>query len=69
MTIQCDEQESFVGNKNNKQWVWLALDVNSGEIVGIFVGDRGSCWSYGIMAIVTWGISARGLLHRFLGGI
>jgi hypothetical protein len=48
---------SFVGNKGNKQWVWLAMDVNTGEIVGVFVGDRASCWSYGIMAIVAWGIS------------
>jgi IS1 family transposase len=31
---------SFVGNKGNKQWVWLALDVNSGEIIGVFVGAR-----------------------------
>jgi len=24
--IECDEAWSFVGNKNNKQWIWLALD-------------------------------------------
>ena len=38
--IQCDELWSFVGNKNNKQWVWLALDQDTGEVVGVFVGDR-----------------------------
>lgn len=31
---------SFVSNKGNKQWIWLALDLKTGEIVGIFVGDR-----------------------------
>ena len=31
---------SFVGSKENKQWVWLALDADSREIVGVFVGDR-----------------------------
>lgn len=31
---------SFVGSKKNKQWVWLALDADSREIVGVFVGDR-----------------------------
>lgn len=31
---------SFVSNKGNKQWIWLALDVKTGEIVGVFVGDR-----------------------------
>ncbi len=40
LTIQCDEMWSFVGNKGNKQWIWLALDVNTREIVGVHVGDR-----------------------------
>lgn len=40
LVIQGDELWSFVGNKNNKQWVWLAIDQGTGEIVGVFVGDR-----------------------------
>ena len=40
LTIQCDEMWSFVGNKNNKQWVWLALDIETKEIVGVYVGVR-----------------------------
>lgn len=31
---------SFVGNKGNKQWIWLALDTHTREIVGVHVGDR-----------------------------
>ncbi len=31
---------SFVGNKYQKYWIWLALDVDSREIVGLYVGDR-----------------------------
>lgn len=31
---------SFVGNKKNKQWVWLALDVATKEIVSVYVGTR-----------------------------
>jgi hypothetical protein len=27
LTIQCDEMWSFVGDKDNKQWIWLAIDV------------------------------------------
>ncbi len=38
--VQCDEMWSFVGNKGNKQWIWLALDVNTREIVGVHVGNR-----------------------------
>jgi insertion element IS1 protein InsB len=29
-----------VSNKTNKQWIWLALDVTTREIVGVYVGDR-----------------------------
>ena len=28
------------GNKKQKQWVWLAIDKDTGEIVGVFIGDR-----------------------------
>ncbi len=31
---------SFVGKKKNKQWIWLALDVDSRQIVGVYVGSR-----------------------------
>ena len=31
---------SFVQNKSNKQWIWLALDSISKEIVGVYVGKR-----------------------------
>jgi insertion element IS1 protein InsB len=29
-----------VDNKNNKQWVWLALDADTREIVGVYIGAR-----------------------------
>ena len=32
--LQYNEAWSFVGNKENKPWIWLALDVNTKEIVG-----------------------------------
>ena len=31
---------SFVGQKRNKQWIWLAIDQHSRAIVGMFVGHR-----------------------------
>ena len=27
-------------DKGNKQWIWLALDVSTREIIGVHVGDR-----------------------------
>ena len=40
LTIQLDKLWSFVGSRDHKQWVWLALDADSREIVGVFIGDR-----------------------------
>lgn len=40
MTIQLDEMWSFVSSLQNKQWIWLAIDADSREIVGVFIGDR-----------------------------
>ena len=42
LTIECDEAWSFVHNKGNKQWIWLAMDRKTKEIVGVYVGDRSS---------------------------
>ena len=38
LTLQCDELWSFVDHKGNKQWVWLALDAGTREIVGVYIG-------------------------------
>jgi insertion element IS1 protein InsB len=35
-----DELWSCFDNKGNKQWVWVALDVKTREIVGLYIGDR-----------------------------
>ena len=40
MTIQFDEFWSFVGNKQNKHWIWLAIDQHTREIVGVSIGSR-----------------------------
>jgi insertion element IS1 protein InsB len=41
LTIEIDEMWSFVGNKENKQWIWLAIDRATGQIVGFHIGGRG----------------------------
>lgn len=40
LTVQMDELWSFVDDKGNKQWIWLAMDVDTREIIGCHVGDR-----------------------------
>ena len=38
--IQLDELWSFVGNKENKQWVWLALNPSNRQIIAFHIGGR-----------------------------
>jgi insertion element IS1 protein InsB len=40
LTPQMDELWSFVDDKKNKQWVWLAIDADTREIIGCYIGDR-----------------------------
>ncbi|MEG4988982.1 IS1 family transposase [Microcoleus sp. BR0-C5] len=40
LAVQMDELWSFVDNKGNQQWVWLALDAQTREIVGVHIGER-----------------------------
>lgn len=42
LSVQMDELWSFVDDKGNEQWVWLALDTATREIVGLHIGDRSS---------------------------
>jgi IS1 family transposase len=40
LTVQLDELWSFVHDKGNEQWVWFALDTETREIVGCYIGAR-----------------------------
>ena len=35
-----DELWSFVDNKGNKQWVWLAMEAKTREVIGCHIEDR-----------------------------
>ncbi len=37
---EVDEMWSFVGNKKNKQWIWIVMDAKSRQIIAFHVGDR-----------------------------
>jgi IS1 family transposase len=39
-TVQMDELWSFVDDKGNKQWAWLAIDAKTREVIGCHIGDR-----------------------------
>lgn len=40
LVIECDELWSFVFAKKYKYYVWLAIDRQTREIIGCFIGDR-----------------------------
>ena len=40
LAAEADEMWSFVARKQNKQWVWIAIDVESKQIIAFYVGDR-----------------------------
>src|SRR5215470_20200060 len=35
-----DELWSFVGKKANRQWVWIAMDAATRQVIAFYVGDR-----------------------------
>ena len=39
LTVQMDELWSFVDSKTNRQWVWLAMDADTREIIACHIGD------------------------------
>ncbi len=49
LTVQMDELWSFVDDKGNEQWVWLAIDAQTREIVGVQIGDRSA-----VLAQALW---------------
>jgi len=54
LTIQCDELWSFLDNKRNQQWIWLALDAETREIVGVHIGDRSETGAKALWRSLPW---------------
>jgi insertion element IS1 protein InsB len=40
LEVEADEMASFVQKKANKQWIWLAMDVKTRQVIAFHVGDR-----------------------------
>jgi IS1 family transposase len=39
--FEADSMWSFVGNKDNKQWIWLVMNTANRQIIAFHVGGRG----------------------------
>jgi insertion element IS1 protein InsB len=40
LEVEADELTSFVQKKANKQWIWIAMDAQSRQVIAFYVGDR-----------------------------
>jgi insertion element IS1 protein InsB len=40
LEAEADEMWSFVQKKTNKQWIWIAMDAKTRQIIAFHVGDR-----------------------------
>lgn len=40
LEVEADEAWSFVGKKANKQWLWLAMEAQTRQVIAFQVGDR-----------------------------
>jgi IS1 family transposase len=68
--MQCDELWSNVDNKRNKQWIWLGLDVDTREIVGVYIGARDEAAAQQLWAIITARLpTVCGCIYRFLDSL
>ena len=38
--VEADEMASFVQQKANKQWIWLAMAIKTCQVMALHVGDR-----------------------------
>jgi insertion element IS1 protein InsB len=40
LAVEADEMSSFVHKKANKQWIWIAMDAKTRQVIAFHVGDR-----------------------------
>jgi insertion element IS1 protein InsB len=40
LEVEADEMSSFVQTKANRQWIWIAMDAKSRQVIAFHVGDR-----------------------------
>ena len=40
LEVEADDMASLVQQKANKQWIWIAMDATTRQIIAVHVGDR-----------------------------
>jgi insertion element IS1 protein InsB len=60
---ELDELWSFVGYKANKQWLWVALDRPTRQIVALHIGSRGAEGALGLWQALPESYRQRARFH------
>lgn len=59
MRVEADEIWSFVGNKAQKAWIWLAMNKYNRQIIGFAVGDRSEKTAQAFLASLPANLSSK----------
>jgi IS1 family transposase/transposase-like protein len=62
LLLEADEIWSFVGNKENKRWVWLILERRSRQIIALHIGDRSQTSADALWAKVPLEVKVKALV-------
>ena len=61
--LELDELWSFVQSKANKQWIWIAMDAKTRQIIAFHVGDRRGESGKALWAKMPMGYRAQATFH------
>ena len=63
LEAEADEMWSFVGKKANRQWIWIAMDATTRQIIAFPVGDRSREDAHALWAKIPAGYRAQATFH------
>ena len=63
LEIESDEMWSYVGKKDNKQWIWIAMDKDTRQIIAVYVGDRSETSAQALWDSIPDSVKENGIFH------
>lgn len=63
LEAELDELWSFVGKKANRQWVWIALDATTRQVIAFHVGDRSGQSAKALWEKIPTGYQERAMFY------
>ena len=63
LEAEADEMWSFVQKKANKQWIWIAMDATTRQIIAFHVGDRSRESGKELWAHIPLGYREQAMFH------